>query len=128
MACQARWPGYCCDISHSAGKTLLLQVAQRQLDDEGGATAAAILAAGRAAVPLRDRLHQRQPEADTARSLARAGQAVERLENALAQVWRHAGSAVAHAQHGTRALALHADRDGAGAVAARIFNQVANGA
>lgn len=79
-----------------------------------------------AAVPLGDRLDQRQPESDAAVALAGARQAVERLEDAFAQGSRHAGSAVVDmdARNAVRRFELH--RNLALAVAARVFQQVAD--
>ena len=62
----------------------LLHVGRWQVDHEVAPPPGLVLAVHRAAVALRDRLHQRQPQADAALALAGARQAVERLENALA--------------------------------------------
>src|SRR5688572_18731738 len=69
-----------------------------QRQHEAAAAAVARLAAHAAAVALGDLLDQAQAQADAAGLLGVAGQAVERLEDALAQVVGHAGTAVADTQ------------------------------
>ena len=85
-------------------------LAGRQLDHEAAAAARARLAAHAAAVALGDLLDQRQAEADAAGVLGVAGQAEERLEDALAHRLGHAGAAVADLRPSTRA-APRAGRD-----------------
>ena len=87
-----------------------------------------VLAVHAAVVPPGDGPHQRQPQAHAARAFAGAGQAVEGLKDAFALVQRHARTAVAHAHFGQGAAAQHLHGDFARAVAAGVFQQVANGA
>src|SRR5262245_55968015 len=98
-----------------------------QRDDEAGAAAGAVLAADAAAVAFGDGLDQRQAEADTAVAFAGAGQAIEGLEDALAQRGGHARTAIVDAD--LRRVATGCEFDGrfAGAVAARVLKQVADG-
>ncbi len=67
----------------------------RQVDHEAAAAALARLAAHAAAVALGDLLDEAQAEADAAGLLGMAGQAEERLEDALAHRLGDAGAAVA---------------------------------
>ena len=67
----------------------------RHFDHEAAAAALARLAAHAAAVALGDLLDEGEAEADAAGLLGVAGQAKERLEDALAHRLGHAGAAVA---------------------------------
>ena len=75
---------------------------------------------------LGDLPHQRQAEADAAFALGVAGQAEERLEDALAKGFGHAGAAVADAQFGGAGRGTPQPHIGLGAaVAPRVLEQVA---
>jgi len=80
----------------------------------------------------RDLLDERQPEADAAGLLGVAGQAKERLEDALAHRLGNARTAIADLERDEVAAAhrdvAEADLDLAAAVALRVLEQVADGA
>src|SRR6185503_13454178 len=90
-------------------------------------TAAAALsrqAADVAAVAARDLTHQRKPE--TRAGAGRAGHAMERLEDALALLGRHAGAAVRdREQRAALARRAHRSLDLAVGVQPRVLEQVA---
>jgi len=100
---------------------------QCQLQCEAGTFVAvgACAATYLAAVALGNRAHQRQPQTHAATAFAGAGQAVKRLKNALALCHRHARAVVAHLHDGVRGTALQLQLYCAVAVAAGVFQQVA---
>src|SRR6185369_672594 len=66
---------------------------------EAGAAAGLFFALHLAVMPPSDRADQCQAQADSAMPLAGAGEAIERLEDALSFRGRHTRPAVAHSHH-----------------------------
>ena len=72
--------------------------------------------------------HQRQPQAHTAVAFARSRHAVEGFKNAIARVLRYAWASVSHAHFRIGALLAQKQGNRPLRVAARVLQQVANGA
>ena len=77
---------------------------------------------------LRNRAHQRQPQAHTTVTLAGAGQAVERLKNTFTLGGWHTGAMVADPHQRVARFAVHLQFHLTLAVAAGVLQQVAHGA
>ena len=86
----------------------------------------AILAPNVAAVPGRDRPHQRQAQPDAASLFAGAARPVERFENSLALSFGYARAAVTYGEFNRVGRAPDGDVDrGRAAMAAGVLDQVA---
>src|SRR5215813_1366347 len=90
----------------------LSRVGSGKLHLEHGPAALARAAPGVAAVVARDLAHEREADAEAAVArFARAGRAVEGLEDPLALGLGHAGPAIRDRERGARARARHAHLD-----------------